>query len=69
MLNTMDINVDLLQRSKQFLMKNPLVVMVLKKRENVSNRELAEKLQKPIIRKFSKRKVKPPFTDNIRVLI
>ena len=68
MLNAMDINVDLLQRSKQFLMKNPLVVMVLK-HENISNKELAEKLQKPIIRTFNKTKVQSPFIDNIWVLI
>ena len=31
----------------------------------MSNIELPEKLQKPIIRKFEKRKVHSSFTDNI----
>ena len=35
------------------------------KNEFVSNKELAEELHKPIIRKFNKRKVHPPFIDNI----
>ena len=35
------------------------------KNENMSNKELAKALQKPIIRKFEKRKVKPPVIDNI----
>ena len=35
------------------------------KNENVSNKELAEELHNPIIRKFNKRKVPPPFIDNI----
>ena len=35
------------------------------KNENISNNELAEELQKPIIRKFEKRKVHSPFLDNI----
>ena len=29
------------------------------------NQEFAEELQKPIIRRFEKRKLCPPFTDNI----
>ena len=33
----------------------------------VSNKELAEELRKPIIRKFNQRKVHSPFTDNICV--
>ena len=33
--------------------------------ENVSNKEFAEELDKPIIRKFNKRKVHSSFTDNI----
>ena len=36
-----------------------------KKNENSSNKELAKELYKPIIRKFNKRKVQSPFTDNI----
>ena len=35
------------------------------KNENISNKELAEELNKSIIRKFIKRKVKSPFIDNI----
>ena len=34
--------------------------------ENISNKELAEELDKPFIRKFGKRKVLSPFIDNIR---
>ena len=35
------------------------------KNENMSNKELAEELHKPIIRKFEKRKVNSPFIENI----
>ena len=35
------------------------------KKEIISNKELAEELHKPIIRKFEKRKVQSPFVDNI----
>ena len=35
------------------------------KNENISNKELAEELPKPIIRKFKKRKVHSRFIDNI----
>ena len=34
------------------------------KNENISNKQLAEELHKPIIKKFNKRKVHSPFTDN-----
>ena len=34
------------------------------KNENMSNKKLAEKLQKPIIRKSEKRKVHSSFIDN-----
>ena len=34
------------------------------KNENISNKELAEELHKPIIRKFKKRKIPTPFIDN-----
>ena len=34
-------------------------------KKEMSNKELAEELHKPIIRKFEKRKVHSPFTDNI----
>ena len=33
--------------------------------KNISNKELAEELHKPIIRKFKKRKVQSHFRDNI----
>ena len=40
------------------------------KNEIMSNKELAEELYKPIIRKFEKTKVHSPFVNNIdRVLI
>ena len=45
--------------------KNILVVAL--KSENISNKELAEELHKPIIRNFNKRKVYPSFIDNIWV--
>ena len=35
------------------------------KNENISNKELATELHKPIIRKFEKRKVHSPLIDNI----
>ena len=35
------------------------------KKEIISNKELAEELHKPIIRKFDKRKVSSPYIDNI----
>ena len=35
------------------------------KNENIPNKELAEELHKPIIRKFNKRKIHSPFIDNI----
>ena len=35
------------------------------KNENISNKELAKELHKPVIRKFNKRKVHSPFVDNI----
>ena len=35
------------------------------KNENISNKELAEELHKPIIRNFNKRKVHSPFIDNL----
>ena len=39
------------------------------KNENMSDQQLAEELQKPVIRKFNKRKVHSPFIDNIWMLI
>ena len=35
------------------------------KNENISNKELAEELHKPIIKKIKKIKVHSPFMDNI----
>ena len=35
------------------------------KNEIIFNKELAEELHKPIIKQFKKRKVYPPFIDNI----
>ena len=35
------------------------------KNKNMSNKELAEELHKPVIRKFNKRKVHSSFIDNI----
>ena len=35
------------------------------KNENISNKELAEELDKSIIRKFEKRNVHSPLIDNI----
>ena len=35
------------------------------KNENISNKELAEELHNPVIRKCDKRKVHSPFADNI----
>ena len=51
----MDINVDFLQWFINFLIKKILVVVF--KNENISNKELAEELHKPIIRKFKKKKI------------
>ena len=34
------------------------------KNENISNKELAEELQKPIIKKFKKRKIRSPIIDS-----
>ena len=59
----MDINVDFLQWSINVLIKKLLVVVL--KNENVSNKELAEALHKPIIRKFKKRKLHSSFIDDI----
>ena len=36
-------------------------------KESISNKELAEELHKPIIRKFNKRKVHSPYINNIWV--
>ena len=57
--NEMDINVDLLQ---WFIKKTSGGTV---RNEIISNKELAEKLHKPVIRKFEKRKVHSPCIDNI----
>ena len=77
----MDIKVDLLEWFIIFLIKLTSGMCALSvtlatrdkfpgsdtKNENISNKELAEKLHKPVIRKFKKRKVHSPFIDNIWV--
>ena len=62
-LSMADINVDLLQWFIIFLIKETSGGAI--KNENISNKELAEKLHIPIIRKFKKRKVHSPFIGNI----
>ena len=47
----------------KFFDKNPSSSGI--KNENISNKELAEESQKPIIRKLKKKKVHSSFTDNI----
>ena len=67
----MDINVDLHQWPINLLIKKSsdgaatLANKSAVKNENTSNKELAEELHKPIIRKFNKRKVHSPFLDYI----
>ena len=58
--NIMDMNADLLEWSIHFLISGGTV-----KNKNISNKELAGELYKPIIRKSKKRKVQSPFTENI----
>ena len=59
----MGINVDLLQWSLNYLINKTFGSGI--RNENISNRELAKELYKPVIRKFKKRKVHSPFIDNI----
>ena len=59
----MNINLDLLQWFINFSIKKNSGGTF--KNEVISNKELAEELHKPIIRKFEKRKVHSSFTDNI----
>ena len=54
---------DLLQWSINFLIKKLLVAVL--KNKVICNKELAEELHKPIIRKFQKRKGHSFFIDNI----
>ena len=56
--NMMDINV-----SFKFFDKKPSVSGI--KNENISDQRLAEKFHKPVIRKFEKRKVHPPFIGDV----
>ena len=58
----MVINVDLLQWIIIFFGRKTPGGTV--KKENISNKELAEELNKPIITKFEKRKVHSTFIDN-----
>ena len=60
----MDTMVDLLQCSINFLIKRHLVEQ---SKNDMSNKELAYKLHKPIIRKFKKSKIYSSFIDNIWV--
>ena len=58
----MDINMDLLQRFIIFGKKTSGRSI---KNQNISNKELAEQLHKPAIKKVKRRKVHSPFIDNI----
>ena len=58
--NMLDINVGLIQWFINFLIKRPQV-----EQKNIPNKELAEGLHKPIIKKFQKGKVHSTFIDNI----
>ena len=42
-----------------------MVYKIFDKKKNISNKELAEQLHKPITRNFNKRNVHSPFIDNI----
>ena len=57
-----DINEDLLQWSINVVIKASGSSI---KNENISDHQIAEKLNKPIIKKLEKRKVHSPFIDNI----
>ena len=58
--NIMDIKELLLRWFINFWIKKTSI-----ENENISNKELAEELHKPIIRNFNKGKVHSPFIDNI----
>ena len=60
----MGINVDFFQWFINFLIKKTSGSVI--KNENIPNKKLSEELNKPIIRKFDKRKAHSPFIDNIR---
>ena len=57
-----EINMDLLQWLKNFLIKTSGGIV---KNETISDKEPVEEWHKPITRKFNKRKVHSPFIDNI----
>ena len=57
----MDISMELLQWLINFWVRKLLVEQL----RVISNKELANELHKPIIRKLEKRKVRSPFIDNI----
>ena len=59
----MDINADLIQWFINFLIEN------FGSGINMLDQQLAEKLHKPIIRNFKKRKVHSSFIDKFGVLI
>ena len=59
----MDINLELLQWSINFLIKETSDSGI--KNDNMSDQQLAEELRKTIIRIFKKRKVHSSFVDNI----
>ena len=59
----MDLKGVLLLWFRDFLIKKTSRGTV--KNENISDKELAEELHKPVIRKFEKRKVQSTFIDNI----
>ena len=61
--NMMDVNVDLLQWFKIFLIKK--LQLVLLKKKQLQNEELVKELHKSIIRKFERRKVHSSSMDNI----
>ena len=61
----MDINVDLLLLAYEFFDKKSSSGTL--KNGNISNKELAKELPKPIIKKFNKTKVHSPFIGNILV--
>ena len=60
----MGINVDFFQWFINFLIKKTSGSVI--KNENIPNIKLSEELNKPIIRKFDKRKAHSSFIDNIR---
>ena len=62
--NMMDIEESIFIGLKFFLIKRPLLVVVLKMKM-CQTKELAEEMHKPIISKLEKRKVHSAFIDKI----